>query len=359
VLRDSPRSSLQRFWLVACCALAPLLVVASVAWACTPQATIGVQPAAALSGSAVAVEGADFSSGGPVEIRWNSASGPLLATATGPEFSADIRIPDVPPGVYTVLAVGRDQQGNVVGYARTSFKVEPPPEIALQPDSGRAAAQVLVEGGEFERDDPVEIRWNSSTGPLLASASGPTFSTAVTIPNVSPGPYTVLALGYDDQGKVTGRAARAFQVTASPLPRPPLLDFVGSPLPDLVGPSLSSRALTRGNGTRTVSRKGYVRLFCGRFKEPGVTGRCGATNSRTRVSGARFRRLRAKPFRARPGVPAFVRLRLSKSNRRILRAAKRIRLRGSVVAHDALGNTTSAPFRFTLRAPKAAPRGRR
>jgi len=90
-----------------------------------------------------------------------------------------------------------------------------------------------------------------------------------------------------------------------------------------------------------------------------VTGRCGATNSRTRVSGARFRRLRAKPFRARPGVPAFVRLRLSKSNRRILRAAKRIRLRGSVVAHDALGNTTSAPFRFTLRAPKAAPRGRR
>lgn len=295
----------------------------------------------------MAVEGTDFFSGGPVEIRWNSATGPLLATATGPDFSTDVTIPDAPPGSYVVLAVGRERQQTFV--ARAAFEVKFPPEIALQPESGRAGAPVLVDGGEFEPDGPVKIRWGSATGPLLASASGPTFSTAVTIPDVSPGPYTVLALEYDNQGKVAGRAETAFQVTAPP---PPLLDFLGSPLPDLVGPSLVRSALTRGNGTLTVARGGYVRLFCGRFEEPGVTGRCDATSSRARVSGARFRSLRAKPFRARPGVRTFVRLRLSKSNRRVLRAAKRIRMRGSVVAHDALGNATRAPFRFTLRAPR-------
>lgn len=362
---DSPLISLRRFCLVAWCLLAPLVVAGGVAWACTPQSSIAVEPAVALSGTAVAVEGRSFVSNGPVEIRWNSATGPLLATATGPDFSTDVTIPDVPPGGYALLAVAHDEQGKVRGQAAAGFEVKSPPELALRPESGRAAARVLVEGGGFEPDGPVEIRWNSATGPLLASASGSTFSTAVTVPDVSPGPYTVVAVGYDNQGKVAGRAARAFQVTAPP---PPLLDLIGPPLPDLAGPPLLPdlagpplfrRALTRGNGTRTVSRGGYVRLFCGRFKEPGVTGRCGAMSSRARVSGARFGRLRAKFFRAQPGNPTFVRLHLSKSNRRILRTAKRIRMRGSVVAHDALGNTTSAPFRFTLRAPQAAPRRRR
>ena len=348
---------------MACCLLASLVVTVGVAWACSPSANINVEPRAALAGSAVTVEGTSFLRDRPVEIRWSSGEGdegPLLATARGPDFSTDVTIPDVPPGTYYVLATTRNEQGDVEGRAVAAFAVKSPPDIALQPESGRAGTQALVEARSFEPDGPVQIRWNSATGPLLASGSGPTFATEVTIPGVAPGPYTVLALGYDHQGNVVDRAARAFQVTAPPAPPPALSDVAGPPLPDVAGPLLSSRALTRGNGTRTVSRRGYFRLFCGRFEESGVTGRCGARSSRAvRVRGARFGRLRAKPFRARLGGPTYVRLRLSKSNRRILRAANRIRMRGSVVARDALGNTTVASFRFTLRAARAAAPGRR
>jgi len=364
MLSLSTKHSLRRIWLVTCCLLAPLVVAVGVAWACTPQANINVEPQAALAGSAVTVEGSNFVRDRPVEIRWSTGEGspaewPLLATARGPDFSSEVTIPNAPPGNYYLVALARDDAGDVVGQAVASFRVKPAPGIDLQPASGRAGTQALVEGRSFEPDGRVEIRWSSATGPLLATASGPAFSAEVTVPDVSPGPYTVLALGYDNQGNPASRAASAFQVAEPPPPPPPLVDFAGPPFVDFAGPPLFSSALTRGNGTRTVSRRGYFRLFCGRFEEAGVTGRCGAGSSQAvRVRGARFRRIGAKPFRAQPGVPAYIRLRLSRSNRRILRAAKTIRMRGSVVARDAAGNTTKAPFRFMLRAPKAATRRR-
>ncbi len=70
----------------------------------------------------------------------------------------------------------------------------------------------------------------------------------------------------------------------------------------------------------------------------------------------RFLRLGPRPFRAEPGRPTFASFRLSKANLRMLEAARRIRMRGSVLARDALGNTTRRTFHFTLRAPKAARR---
>jgi Tol biopolymer transport system component len=131
-----------------------------------------------------------------------------------------------------------------------------------------------------------------------------------------------------------------------------------TPAADTTGPALSGRALTLGNGVIRVSRRGRFRLFCGRYAEP-VTGRCGGRSVR-RVGAAqraaRLLLLGRRSFTVQTGQRAVVRFRLSRRNLRALKKAKRIRMRGSVTARDALGNATKVSFRFTLRAPRA--RGR-
>jgi len=123
-----------------------------------------------------------------------------------------------------------------------------------------------------------------------------------------------------------------------------------------VGPAIFGAALTSGNGTLTASRKGVVRVFCGRFAEPGVTGLCGARSVRQlKVSRARLAilKLRSRRFAASPGSRVRLRFRLSKSAMKMLKGAKRARMRGTVEANDAKGNPTKVSFRFTLKAPKA------
>lgn len=101
---------------------------ASFAWACTASPEIGVEglastgiqavpqgsdvaPAAAYGGAPGApatVKGTTFRTDSPVEIRWNDASGPLLATTSGPEFSVAVAIPEDTPGVHSFVAVQSD-----------------------------------------------------------------------------------------------------------------------------------------------------------------------------------------------------------------------------------------------------------
>lgn len=126
--KTASRAGWTAFWVVAM-----LLVGAAVAWACTDQAVIGtpgsgpnggsaLQPHWGPPGTKVLVEGREFRQK-QVEVRWNSASGPLLATGQGPSFSAEFRVPDRPPGDYTVVALQRDHNGDVDALARAAFKV--------------------------------------------------------------------------------------------------------------------------------------------------------------------------------------------------------------------------------------------
>lgn len=78
---------------------------ASLAWACSPQAWIHLEPHQARAGSDVMVTGQKFYEG-PVEIRWSSATGPVLSPAQGSDFSTTVTIPsDASPGVYYIVAV--------------------------------------------------------------------------------------------------------------------------------------------------------------------------------------------------------------------------------------------------------------
>lgn len=95
--------------------LAAAVAVAGAAWACTPYAAISVSPQQGPAGSQLTVEGRAFRNSHAVEIRWGSADGPVLATATGPSFSAPVTVPDADPGVHTIVALQRTSHGSATG----------------------------------------------------------------------------------------------------------------------------------------------------------------------------------------------------------------------------------------------------
>lgn len=99
-----------------------VIAATSFAWACTNQAWLGsIDPGSGAAGTRATVTGERFAPG-PVEIRWNTTGGPLLATATGPDFSVAVTIPSATPDVYSVIAISK--QGNtVLGQASTAFEL--------------------------------------------------------------------------------------------------------------------------------------------------------------------------------------------------------------------------------------------
>jgi Tol biopolymer transport system component len=119
----------------------------------------------------------------------------------------------------------------------------------------------------------------------------------------------------------------------------------GPPL-DTVGPFVSARALSRANRTIRVGNDGRFRLFCGRFAEA-VTGRCGGTG---KLRARRRFDLGMRAFSARAGTRVLLRFRLSRTSLKRLRAVRKVRMNGVVVARDARGNATTTRFSFALKA---------
>ena len=120
------------------------------AWACVPQPFIVVQPqASGASGTEVEVVGTNFDPG-PAEIRWNGLDGALLAKAEGPSFAATITVPDDAEGLYTLIALSRGAQGEVIGTARAAFAVTgedqatPPPAPPPAAEDTEASSSPLV-----------------------------------------------------------------------------------------------------------------------------------------------------------------------------------------------------------------------
>lgn len=109
------------------CLLAAGLVLAALASACVPQASISVDPRSGPSGSQVTVTGSTFGQRA-VEIRWNSLDGQVLATARGPEFTATVTIPAASGGVKILKAVAYDPDGTVAGSTGAPFEVTAPAE---------------------------------------------------------------------------------------------------------------------------------------------------------------------------------------------------------------------------------------
>ena len=121
-----------------------------------------------------------------------------------------------------------------------------------------------------------------------------------------------------------------------PVPPQVSTPAAGAAAPDTTGP----RLLARASRSIRVSRRGRFTLFCGRYDEA-VTGTC------------RVHKVATRRFTAAPGKRALARFRLARRALRDLTTAGRITMRATVVARDRSGNSTTARFRLTLKAPRA------
>lgn len=82
---------------------------------------------------------------------------------------------------------------------------------SISPGSGPAGSRATITASRFN-PGPVQIRWNGTDGPLLATASGPSFSVGITIPDSRLGDYTVVAVQRQND-VIVGKASVPFQVT--------------------------------------------------------------------------------------------------------------------------------------------------
>lgn len=116
---------------------------ASLAWACTRNPSISLSPSFGRAGSQTQVTGSSFLPGEPVEIRWNSATGPVLGRAAPKpdySFSVPVVVPaDAPNGTYYIVAIApasRAQAAFQVRNAVSATNNEP----ASQPDAQTSAS---------------------------------------------------------------------------------------------------------------------------------------------------------------------------------------------------------------------------
>lgn len=130
----------RRILLGSIAAPAVVLAAVSLAWACVPQATFGLSPNQGAAGSQATASGSGFETGKTVEIRWESRTGPVLATATGPSFNnVPITIPaSATPGVHVISAADLGPMGDHSATA-APFEVagaSPPPPGPQPPPPG-------------------------------------------------------------------------------------------------------------------------------------------------------------------------------------------------------------------------------
>ena len=79
-----------------------------------------LSPASGPPGTEFLITGTGFAPG-LVELHWGSQTGPIIATAEGPDFSVSATVPDSPPNSHPVVAVVTD--GSAVSTSSASFQV--------------------------------------------------------------------------------------------------------------------------------------------------------------------------------------------------------------------------------------------
>lgn len=182
------------------------LLVASMAWACSPGKTVSAAPAAPVpGGGTVAIQGSTWEAG-PIEVRWQSRTGarlPVTGDATGPGFNLTVTIPDrVTEGsTYTLWVVGPSSAGTNGGAptdnampmtitAGAPRVVEPvsepvtptPTPTPVTPATGPAAVQPVEDTSVFEPTDAAVPAAAPARSPGVAAAPVRTGSPTVAVP---------------------------------------------------------------------------------------------------------------------------------------------------------------------------------
>lgn len=110
-------------------------------------------------------------------------------------------------GVLVALAA----VGLLVGGATLAWACTNQAYISVTPTESPPGSQVTVNGDSFLPGAEIEIRWDGHNGTLLGRGQGPSFSESVTVPDVVPGDYVIVAR------TASGRysAPHAFTVTGA------------------------------------------------------------------------------------------------------------------------------------------------
>lgn len=116
--------------------------------------------------------------------------------------------------------------------------------VSSNPGSGAPGTAVTVSGKGFTPHDPsdartapAEIRLDSQSGPVLATvspaggAAGGSFSTQITVPQVTAGDHVLMAtqVGADGRPSYGTPARQVFTVTEAPAPAPAAVPVVAPP----------------------------------------------------------------------------------------------------------------------------------
>lgn len=114
------RSSSRR-WVLGTVAVVAVVIPVSVAWACVGLVVFKTTGSATVEpGGTVEVFGGEFAPGEPVNVRLDSADGPVLATFPDPKpstmtsrFTLDVPIPDdISPGEHLLVATQKHHDMN-------------------------------------------------------------------------------------------------------------------------------------------------------------------------------------------------------------------------------------------------------
>ena len=235
-------TSSHRRWAASAAASVAVILLASAAWACTSQCSIMLAIAQGSPGSRSVVTAKDFQAGSTVELRWGTANGRLLGTGTGPSFNYPVQIPaDATPGTYTVVAVLRDNAGQVEFSASDAFTVTgPSPTPTTEPPAQSATPTTEPVGTAAPTPSSPPSPYSpepspSVAGPVAAAGAGPGAGAgtplAAAVPVTAParnsemnasGPGPASSANVTSAGAATRRSVVAAPVPAIAAPYPPV-----------------------------------------------------------------------------------------------------------------------------------------
>ncbi len=90
----------------------------------------------------------------------------------------------------------------VLSAAALAWACTPQAAISAAPGSGPSGTRVTITGTSFT-PGAVRIHWGSSTGPVIGAATGPEFTTTVTIPQSRADVYYIRAVGPEGSGSAS------------------------------------------------------------------------------------------------------------------------------------------------------------
>lgn len=153
---------------------ATAVLAGAAAWACTASAELSATPDAGAAGSRTTVTGFRFETSSPVEIRWATRGGPVLATTTGPNFNIEVTIPaSAATGDYVI--VGMNVDGSFA--PATPFQVTSSGATSSKTTGTSGSRTGSVSGGGGQTSSPSQDSEDTaSSAPATGSATGSTSS---------------------------------------------------------------------------------------------------------------------------------------------------------------------------------------